>query len=48
MAADLLSPLADFRHVPLDELDPVLIDEAVRRILPGIPAAPGSAFQSAI
>ena len=48
MATDVLSALTGFRHVPLDELDDVLIDEALGRILPEVPAAPGAAFQSAI
>ena len=48
MAADVLSQLTGFRHIPLDELDDLLIDEALGRILPEIPAAPGAAFQSAI
>ena len=48
MAADVLSPLADFRNVPLDELDPLLIEEAVARILPEVPAVPVAAFNSAI
>ena len=48
MATDALSQLTDFRHVPLDELDDLLIDEALGRILPEVPAAPPAAFQSAI
>ena len=48
MATDVLSPLADSRRVLLAKLTATIIDEAVKRVIPEIPAVPDTLFNSAI
>ena len=49
MAADTIpAQLADLRGLPLDGLDPDLVDEVIRRVLPEAAPVPVAAFQSSI